>query len=266
MARSMGALLLLGLLGGCDAENSLDPKAIRATVTPAPAREQNQARFDVRRVIADRKRLEGTEQVCNLVHVGRLAEAETRIVHRYPFPISRRRLIRCDGPNGGWADLVFRKEARQLAPYVETGQQLRVKVIAAGGGFENYPILEFVATMGDAAPAETEEGEPNIGDDFAIADGGADANRTRTCSVAFVGRFEKIHHRRMGYPQQARYRMSVACRHSRGLSWVDAVFSAREVDDALSLRRWERRPWTIYRASGGLGDEPIVVPALPMRR
>lgn len=251
--------LLSGGFVGCTSHQPIDGPNPQLTMAPPPP---EGSALDARRIVADAKKYVATEQICDLEHVGQLEDVEPRVAQRYPIPIAKRRLVRCAAPAGGWADLVFRKEAQSLAAFIATGQRLRIKVVSADGGFEGYPVLEFVATIGDGTAApHALEAVPEAGDDFTSHAGASTAGLERICAAAAIGHFERITRTRDAYPKHARYHMAIACRHVTGVSWVDAVFGPNEVERALSLRRLEKHAWIVYRESGGIGDYPVVLPA-----
>ncbi len=204
----------------------------------------------------------GSERVCDVLTAGHPQEVTARAAGRYAAPVAARRLVRCGAATGeGWVDLVFPPPTVSFVGAVADGTRLRVKVLAEDGGFEDLPVVEFVAVLGNftSDPTRYEDFLPlTSGFDFErIA--AEDIGEEHRCVVAHVGLPEWLEE-----PAQARlpgrptHRMSVVCKHRLGDAWVDLVFAGKEPGAALSLRRGVRASLRIVAARGGRADVPLV--------
>lgn len=221
----------------------------------------------------------GSERVCDVIAAGQPQEVTARSASRYVHvtapgqaqePTARsagrlvrsRRAVRCGAATGeGWVDLVFPEPTVPFVGSAVHGTRLRVKVVAAQGGFEDLPIVEFVAVLGnsDADPTRYEDFlSLPAGFDFSTVEP-EDVGRERRCVVAYVGLPEALDE-----PEQARlpgrptHRVNVVCKHGLGDAWVDLVFAEDEPEAALSLRRGARASCRIVLASGGAAGLPVV--------
>jgi hypothetical protein len=206
----------------------------------------------------------GKERACDVWMAGQPQNLGVRRGTRYPIPVAARRLVRCGAVTGeGWADLVFPPPSASLVGSVVSGKRLRVSVVAASGGFEDAPILAFLAVIGDLP------GVPVLADDFeslqagfdfgAVADSPELVGTDATCAVAYAGAPEPIAEDRLDrYPGGATHRLGLVCAHAAGDAWVDLVFTAERVDEILALRRGARARIRILSAEGGAADLPIV--------
>jgi hypothetical protein len=97
----------------------------------------------------------GTEQVCDVVAVGRLEPLELGAQEAprtaYGPGITHRMSIQCTSTTGeSWADLAFDVTRATRASEVQVGMRIRVRLARADGGFFDYPIVDFVAVVGPA--------------------------------------------------------------------------------------------------------------------
>ncbi len=179
----------------------------------------------------------GTERVCDLSFVGQLQALERRHMGRYPEPVSQRMAVRCRSTDGeGWADLVFTKDAAGLAPYARVGERIRVRALALGG-FENMPVLAFVAHISAAPPP------PPMRWMWApVAAGDAvDGRHGRAlCAVTYVGAIEPT--RGPPFPEGSTQQALVACRHPLGEDLIALAFPEPKQFSALRVRRGEVVP------------------------
>lgn len=191
----------------------------------------------------------GAERVCDLSFVGNLQTLEARHAGRYPEPVNQRAAVRCRAAQGeGWADLVFTKDTVGLAPYARVGERIRVRAVALSG-FEDMPVLAFVAHIGVAPPAppprwvwtpvpaaDPLDGRPGRG----------------LCAVTYVGSIEPA--QAPVFPEGSAQRAVVACRHPLGEDLVALVFPEPKQLSALRVRRGEVVPVEVTdrRTDGGL--------------
>jgi hypothetical protein len=190
--------------------------------------------FDVRLASMYPETVAGRERICDLTFVGMLHGLRRDEHGGYDPPVSHRVTVRCRAATGeGWGDLVFPKIAASLAPYVRTGSRVRVK-LRGHSGFEGYPVMEFVAQLGDAAP------EPPrrrlvvpVGSDFATVSDGL----PRPCAIASVGSVQPI-----PGAEEASHHMLVTCRHPTGARTVDVRFPRASALAALRFSPGEVVP------------------------
>jgi hypothetical protein len=204
----------------------------------------------------------GSERVCNVLVAGQPQEVTSRSAQRYPEPIASRRLIRCGAATGeGWADLVFPVPSAALVGAVNDGTRLRVKVLAAEGGFEGLPVFEFLAVLGTfEADSIRYEDFLSLPAGFDFTDVEADdLGDERRCVVAYAGLPLPL-----AEPAQARlpgrptHRISVVCKHGLGDAWVELVFSADQATSVLALRRGARADFRVVASRAGRGELPVV--------
>lgn len=246
------------------AEPTLEAVAPESTPPePAPSAERVEASFDFRLLGTYPERYIGTEQLCDLTHSGRLRTVEARTAVDYPLPAAHRRLIRCSAATGsGWADLVFQPESSALAPYVTAGKRIRTRVVLASGGFEDNPVVEFVATVGAAhREADLDELLRDVSAAFDFRRPSEEeglVGQTRPCAVTYAGAPEEVSRPRQGYPAGAALRMDLSCGHAAGEAWVDLAMLDGEVVAAMAIRRGDTLQLRIRRAEGGRAAHPIV--------
>jgi hypothetical protein len=172
--------------------------------------------------------------------------------------------VRCGAPTGeGWADLIFPPPSAGLIPDVTGGKRLRVAVIAASGGFDDAPILAFLAVIGDApaaGPLDEDFESIRAGFDFGALDARPELmGSSAVCAVAYASAPEPIAEEKLErYPGGATHRLGLVCGHARGDAWVDLVFTAEQADDVLALRRGARARLRILAVEGGAAGLPIV--------
>ncbi|MAT23610.1 MAG: hypothetical protein CMN29_01380 [Sandaracinus sp.] len=280
--RILGALLRGGWLvacvaplaffGACDGERAIVPPAELTTEpwapTPPPPEEwpeEDPEPFDVRLARMFPEAFVGLERICDLTHVGALQGLPRRAVQDYPEPVSHRRTVRCQAASGaGWADLVFPKASAGLAPFVEHGQRIRVRVLE-GVGFEGYPVIAFVANVGEAPapPPPTPLHAPlPAGADFDRLAREGHLQTARPCALAHVGPPAPTPDE-APYPGDAPVHAVVHCRHALGEAPVDLAFPRAKALAALRLERAQVIPVALHAPRGGEGGVPIALYAGP---
>lgn len=201
----------------------LDPR--RITMTPAQHLDQ--------------------ERICDLSFVGRLRIVGQRELLRYSVAVSRRTSVRCRTDSGeGWADLVFPKDSAGLATFVEHGERIRVRVLAAQG-FEDHPVVAFVANIGEVVvPPPRWEFQPvRAGDPL-----DSDWEGTQACAVLHQGVIEPVEDG--PYPNGVSHHAIVTCRHARGETLIDLAYPEEKQLAALRVRRSEVIPLTFHPERG----------------
>jgi hypothetical protein len=244
-----------------------EEEAHRRPAPPAPGTVKvidADAPLDVRALRIEPELHVGKERVCDVLLAGEPQAVGARLATRYPIPVARRRLVRCGAAAGeGWADLVFPPPSETLVEGVVGGKRLRVTVVAPSGGFEDTPILAFVAVIGDVPvpPAlDQDVRDLRAGFDFGeLADRPALRGTSAICAVAYTGLPSPIDEdERDRYPAGATHRLGLVCAHAAGDAWVDLVFTAERADEVLALRRGALARLRILAVEGGAADLPIV--------
>ena len=105
-----------------------------------------------------------TEQLCDVGAALRLEaiepptpeeEAAGGSTHYDPAAVQRMS-IKCVAPTGEtWADLEFLATRASHVAEVVPGVRIRVRIRRADGGFFDYPIVDFIETVGPAPPTAT---------------------------------------------------------------------------------------------------------------
>lgn len=201
--------------------------------------------IDPRRITMAPERHLDQERLCNLSFVGRLHEL--RPGSNYPLPVSHRTSIRCQSMDGGegWADLVFPKTSASLASYVEAGEQIRIRVVGTGG-FEDHPIVAFVANIGEVPiqPSRWEYQMVGTGDRF---DEGWERG---ACAVLHQGAIRPVTD---AYPDNTSHHAILTCRHDGGERLLDVVYPRETQLAALRVRRGEVIPVSRHPEPGEAG-------------
>jgi hypothetical protein len=215
-----------------------------------------------------------TEQLCDVAAAGRLepiAEPEpgSEDAARYDAAATQRMSIQCAAETGdSWADLTFTPTSVQHAPEVQPGTRVRVRIRSADNGFFDYPVVEFVASLGRSPPREGAERAPAPP---ATMPAGFDLRRiqadpallgsTQDCAISHAGDIDILDSadvRRRSYPGGVQNRMTIRCRHSAGEEWADLVFMPAHARAALEVRRGEVVPVAVVSRNGGFFDYPVL--------
>lgn len=230
----LAAFSALGCSGSTEPPREVQLTTETWSTPPAPDEPYPPAEpLDPRRITMAPHRHLDQERLCDLSFVGGLHEVGVR--SDYPLPVSHRVSVRCRAANEGegWADLVFEKTSVSLARYVEPGERIRVRVVAAEG-FERHPVIAFVANIGEIslAPARWEYQTVGTGERFDESWEG-----TRACAVVHEGAVRPVEGG--PYPSDASHHAIVTCRHDEGESLVDLAFPRDKQLAALRVRRGE---------------------------
>lgn len=237
-------------------------------VQPAGAANEPGAGFDIRLVRVQPGVHLNTEQPCDIIYTAGREAVEGDDSARYDLDAAHRMAIKCYAPTGeGWADLVFSPEDAAQASDVRRGRRVRVRILAADGGYDDYPIVQFVALEGDdpnlalAAPRTQQTNVPNGFDLSTLRDDPGLVGSTQQCAVAFADEIDLVRpndRRSRSYPAGVQNRMTVHCKHQGGEEPADLVFMPAQALAALSVRRGEVVPVRIISRNGGFVDHPIL--------
>lgn len=267
--RALLAALLIGLWSlpsaGCDSkEDTRETGPQERRLAPAEPRAGRaidpELPLDVRLLGIEPALHVDQDRVCDVQIAGRPVRLSVADRQRYPSRPAARRLIQCRAAAGeGWADLVFAPAAASLVATVSAGERIRVHVLSATGGFENKPVLEFVAVLGDLPPIPHERRDflgLRAGYDFHKIDAD-DIGKERPCAVAYISAPERLASTNQ-YPGHPSSHATVVCRHALGDSWVDLAFSEPEAGAFLTLRPGMVATMRIVADRGGVAELPVV--------
>jgi hypothetical protein len=219
-----------------------------------------------------------TEQLCDVGAALRLETIDAPTDPTEPSPYdpaaTQRMSVRCVAPTGeSWADLEFLATRASHVAEVVPGARIRVRIRRADGGFFDYPIVDFVETVG-AAPEGTLDGahagtpaSPGAAFDLrAIATDPALIGTTIHCAVAHASDIDVLDPsdvRRRSYPAGVQNRMTIRCRHAAGEEWADLIFMPSQALSALHVDRGDDITATIVSRNGGFFDYPVLQYAGP---
>ena len=218
-----------------------------------------------------------TEQLCDVGAALRLETIDAPTDPADPSPYdpaaTQRMSIRCVSPTGeSWADLEFLATRASHVGEVVPGARIRVLIRRADGGFFDYPIVDFVETVGAAAAAtlDTPHGvTAALGTGFdlrSIATDPALIGSTIECAVAHASDIDVLDPadaRRRSYPAGVQNRMTIRCRHAAGEEWADLIFMPAQALSALYVDRGDAITATIVSRNGGFFDYPVLQYAGP---
>ncbi len=209
-----------------------------------------------------------TEQPCDVIFSGRPEAVESERAPRYELDAAHRMAIKCHAPTGeGWADLIFSPEHASHVSEVRRGRRVRVRIVAADGGYFDYPIVQFVALEGDnpelarTPPRAQPVAIANGFDLTGLRDDPGLIGTTQECAVAFADEIDLVRpndRRRRSYPAGVQNRMTVRCKHNGGEEPADLVFMPAQALAALSVARGEVVPVRVISRNGGYVDYPIL--------
>jgi hypothetical protein len=202
-------------------------------------------------------------------------EAPTDPAETSPYdPAATQRMsIRCVAPTGeSWADLEFLATRASHVAEVVPGARIRVNIRSADGGFFDYPIVDFVETVGlapESAMAAPHVAVPTVGVAFdlrTIADDPALIGTTIECAVAHASDIDMLDPadaRRRSYPAGVQNRMTIRCRHQTGEEWADLIFMPAQALSALYVDRGDTISAAVVSRNGGFFDYPVLQYAGP---
>lgn len=249
-----------------EAQRSIAPA--QPAVQPAgAASDAPGAGFDIRLVRVQPGVHINTEQTCDVSFTTRPEAVENDDTDRYEIDAAHRMAVSCHAPTGsGWADLIYSPEHVSQASEVERGKRIRVRVLSADGGYEDYPIVQFVAIEGDSperptTPRAQQTTVPNGFDLSVLADDPGLIGSTQECAVAGTDAVDLVRpadRRRRTYPAGIQNRMTVRCKHQGGEVPADLVFMPAQALAALQVRRGEVIPVRVISRDGGFVDYPIL--------
>lgn len=226
------------------------------------------AGFDIRLVRVQPGIHVNTEQPCDVIYTAGRQAVRGQDSDRYELDAAHRMAIKCYAPTGeGWADLVFSPEDASHLSEVRRGRRVRVRILAADGGYDDYPIVLFVALEGEnpnlahATPRAQQINVPNGFDLSTLRDDPGLVGTTQQCAVAFADEIDLIRpndRRSRSYPAGVQNRITVRCKHQGGEEAGDLVFMPAQAIAALAVRRGEIVPIRIISRNGGFVDHPIL--------
>lgn len=235
----------------------------RNRVVPDPAFDANKP-FDFRLVRVRPDAHVGQERLCDVVFVGAAETVTRRNGRRYPIKPAARRLVRCGAIEAeSYVDLVFPPDARSFVSSIELGMRLRVQVIAADGGFEDAPVVSFVAALDGArdvvAPRPPLTHLP-IADDVERFARTIRPPQKLKCAIAYARPLERITQARAHrFPRGATSHTLLSCRGPRGDRFVDVVFTSRTAAQSLGLVQGRVVRLTRLHPRGGEGNTPFAL-------
>jgi hypothetical protein len=249
-----------------------DQPAVQAQATRAVG-----AGFDMRLVRVQPGVHIDTEQLCDVGAALRLETIEAPVEGGEPSPYDpaavQRMSIRCVSPTGeSWADLEFLATRASHVAEVVPGARIRVRIRTADGGFFDYPIVDFVETVGQApelpvATPHAASPTPATGFDLrGLANDPSLIGTTQQCAVSHASDIDVLDPgdvRRRSYPAGVQNRMTIRCRHANGEEWADLIFMPAQALAALSVDRGDTIEAIVVSRNGGFFDYPVLQYAGP---
>lgn len=265
LAHVFAIVIAMSLVTGCRrAAERLPPMPQpRSRVVQDPVFDPNKP-FDFRLVRIRPEAHLLAERLCDVVFVGAAETVTRRNGRRYPIKPAARRLVRCGAPDAeSYVDLVFPPDARSFVSTIEAGMRLRVQVIASDGGFEDAPVVSFIAVLDGArdvvAPKPPLTHMP-IADDVELFARTVRAPQKLRCAVAYARALERIPEARAHrFPRGATSHSIVSCRGPRGDRFVDVVFTNRTSAQSLALVEGRVVRLSRLYPRGGEGNVPFAV-------
>lgn len=216
-----------------------------------------------------------TEQICDVGAALRLEAIEPPTAEDeaagestpYDPAAVQRMSVKCVAPTGeSWADLEFLATRASHVAEVVPGARIRVRIRTADGGFFDYPIVDFVETVGTAPERPADAPHPvatvPIGFDLrALATDPSIIGTTQTCAVAHASDIDVLDPadaRRRSYPAGVQNRMTVRCRHASGEEWADLIFMPAQALSALHVGRGDVISVVVVSRTGGFFDYPVL--------
>lgn len=218
-----------------------------------------------------------TEQLCDVGAALRLETIDVAADASEPSPYdpaaTQRMSVRCVAPTGeSWADLEFLATRASHVAEVVPGARIRVRIRSADGGFFDYPVVDFVETVGEA-PAATlatpRAVTATLAAGFDLRSIASDPARIGTmieCAVAHASDIDALDPadvRRRSYPAGVQNRMTIRCRHAAGEEWADLIFMPAQALSALYVDRGDVITATVVSRNGGFFDYPVLQYAGP---
>lgn len=218
-----------------------------------------------------------TEQLCDVGAALRLETIDVADDPAEPSPYdpaaTQRMSIRCVAPTGeSWADLEFLATRASHVAEVVPGARIRVRIRRADGGFFDYPVVDFLETVGEAPEStvsapRTASAVVATGFDLrTIATDPARIGTTIDCAVAHASDIDVLDPadvRRRSYPAGVQNRMTIRCRHASGEEWADLIFMPAQALSALYVDRGDSITATVVSRNGGFFDYPVLQYAGP---
>lgn len=228
------------------------------------------AGFDLRLVRVEPGVHIETEQLCDVVaalNLETIARTEEEGL-LYDPAATQRMSVRCTAPTGeSWADVQFTTTDSSHAAEIVPGTRIRIRVRTADGGFFDYPIVDFIATLGPSPAGRehrTGEGGNALTTGFDLRAMESDPSlvgTTQECAITHAGDIELVESadaRRRSYPAGVQNRITVRCRHAGGEEWGDLVFMPSQALSALHVGRGDVVRVMLVSRNGGAFDYPVL--------
>lgn len=235
-----------------------------------------EAGFDLRLVRVQPGVHLDTEVLCDVVAALRLEAIERGAGSAmepaedslYDPGATQRMSIRCVAPTGeSWADVEFTATDAAHATEVQPGTRVALRIRTAEGGFFDYPIVDFVRTIGPSPESVSSLGSaatatiPNAFDLRAVESDPSLIGTTQECAIGHAGEIDIVEpseSRRRPYPAGVQNRMTVRCHHASGEEWADLVFMPSQSLSALHVGRGDVVRVLLISRNGGAFDYPVV--------
>lgn len=234
-----------------------------------------EAGFDLRLVRVQPGVHLDTEVPCDVVAALRLEAIERGASAAMEVPegslydpgATMRMSVRCVAPTGeSWADVEFTATDSAHATEVQPGTRVLFRIRTADGGFFDYPIVDFVRSIGPSPDSvagfpDSAEAIPNAFDLRAMESDPSLIGTTQECAIGHAGEIEIVEPseaRRRSYPAGVQNRMTVRCHHASGEEWADLVFMAPSALSALHVGRADVVRVLLISRNGGAFDYPVV--------
>lgn len=251
-----------------EATRSLAPAHPAVQARPGSQPSDPEAGFDIRLVIVQPGVHLNTEQPCDVVFSSRPEGIDPGRRRPYPIEAAQRIAVKCHAPSGqGWVDLLLPSSLSRRVSEIGRGRRLRIRILAAEGGYFDYPIAELVAIehrnprlAEDARPGPI--ALPNGFDLRSLASHPGRVGTTQSCAVSLAGDIDLIQptdRQSRNYPAGVQNRMTVRCKHAGGEENADLLFMPAQALAALRVRRGAVVPVRILAKSGGYVDYPILL-------
>lgn len=229
----------------------------------ASAQSSAELGFDIRLIRVEPTQHLHTRRSCDIAALGRVEAISEAAEGRYGDvdPVARVS-VQCAAPTGrGWADLIAPVTASGTFHRLVPLTRISVEVLAAGGGYFDYPILLLRGVEGPSPPIpprpNTSLGHPAF--DLRDLGRGDYVGSEQTCSVTHVSDVELIEPSAARlYPSGLQNRMTVRCRHRTGDEWADLVFRPEAARAALSVVQGTQLRVLVLARAGGYASYPIL--------
>jgi len=235
-----------------------------------------EAGFDLRMVRVQPGVHLDTEVICDVVAALRLeaieygagTSMEPAEGSPYDPGATQRMSVRCTAPTGeSWADVEFTATDAAHATDVLPGNRVALRIRTADSGFFDYPVVDFVRSLGpspESVPTSSASGGGTVPAAFdlrAIESDPSLIGTTQECAIGHAGEIDIVassEARRRSYPAGVQNRMTVRCHHASGEEWADLVFMPSQALSALHVGRTDVVRVLLISRNGGAFDYPVL--------